>query len=79
MELVHDEEEDEEDAGQTRRNPVKLRGRGGFSHPRNHGRGTHDELKFLSSDPVDGLASSMSALKFVPHSVRMARGRGRGS
>lgn len=87
MELVHDEDEDEHegqvthDGAETRRIPVKLRGRGGFSHPRGYGRGgastAHDALK-SSADPVDGLASSMSALQFVPHSVRMARGRGRG-
>jgi hypothetical protein len=92
MDLVHDEDEDEEHEGQvangrgeTRRIPVRLRGRGGFSHPRGWGRrsssSTHDASSSTAAaaDTVDSLASSMSALQFVPHSVRMARGRGRGS
>jgi hypothetical protein len=29
-------------------------------------------------DAMDSLTSSMSALKFIPHSVRAARGRGKG-
>jgi hypothetical protein len=98
MELVQDEEEDSDEngiqvtkdgeGGEPRRTPLKLRGRGGFSHPRGRGRGrgtpaTHDLSKSPTTlsgpppDPVDSLASSMSALQFVPHSVRMARGRGR--
>ncbi|KAF2119947.1 hypothetical protein BDV96DRAFT_610098 [Lophiotrema nucula] len=32
-----------------------------------------------SPDPVDSLTSSMSALQFVPHSVRFGKGTGRGS
>jgi hypothetical protein len=98
MELVHDEDEDEDDGGhvmkdgeadgESRRIPVKLRGRGGFSHPRGRGHGSISEAtdasksaiasSGASADPVDSLASSMSALQFVPHSVRVARGRGRG-
>jgi hypothetical protein len=98
MELVHDEDEDEDYErhmtkdgvvyGESRRIPVKLRGRGGFSHPRGRGSGSistaTEVLKSTtassgaSADPVDSLASSMSALKFVPHSVRASRGRGRG-
>ncbi|KAF2271614.1 uncharacterized protein EI97DRAFT_462664 [Westerdykella ornata] len=31
-----------------------------------------------ADDAMEGLASRMSALQFVPHSVRMAQGRGRG-
>lgn len=95
------EEEDEEvEAKEGPRTPVKLLGRGGFSHPRGgrrpnrgRGRGGGDassrppaaaELatqtapaKTVAADPMDGLASSMSALQFVPHSL-YARGRGRG-
>jgi hypothetical protein len=95
MELVQDDDEEDErltkdgeKSGESRRNPVKLRGRGGFSHPPGRGRAnipvaTADVSKsstssFSASDPVDNLASSMSALQFVPHSVRVARGRGRG-
>jgi hypothetical protein len=95
MELVRDDDEVDEDltkdgekSGELRRIPVKLRGRGGFSHPPGQGRGnvpaaTADVSKSSTSssrasDPVDNLASSMSALQFVPHSVRVARGRGRG-
>ena len=63
---------------------MKLRGRGGFSHPQGYGRGRGSQEKAALgseksyADPVDSLASSMSALHFVPHSVRMARGKGRG-
>jgi hypothetical protein len=61
-----------------------LRGRGGFSHPQATGRGSglNEEAAPSSTttnaDPLDKLVSDMSALHFVPHSVRMARGRGRG-
>jgi hypothetical protein len=76
------------ESGEPRRTPLRLRGRGGFSHARGRGRGrgipaTHNMSKSPTTssgsppDPVDSLASSMSALQFVPHSVRMARGRGR--
>ncbi|KAF2024156.1 hypothetical protein EK21DRAFT_104874 [Setomelanomma holmii] len=93
MELVKDEEEedcgdrDEGEGVEARRAPIKLRGRGGFSHPRGRGRGipaaSHASKQTSTSaaataDPVDDLASGMSALHFIPHSVRMARGRGRG-
>lgn len=101
MDLVKDQDEDhdednrqplkEEVDREPRRNPVKLRGRGGFSHPRAsvQGRGKRvstalDPLKSATAastttaDPVDSLATSMSALQFIPHSVRMARGRGGG-
>jgi hypothetical protein len=62
-----------------RRNPVKLRGRGGFGHPQSvdQGHGKHTSTS-PPADPIDSLVSSMSSLQFVPHSVRMARGRGRG-
>ena len=88
MDVVKDEKErhdnDEEQASEELvRNPLKLRGRGGFSHPRPYS--SKIELPKSSTgpsagstDPVDSLASSMSALQFVPPSVRMARGRGRG-
>jgi hypothetical protein len=91
-----DEEEDEvAEAKDGARVPVKLRGRGGFTHPRgsrgaNRGRGRGGgELATVQSststapasntaaDPMEGLASSMSALQFVPHSL-YSRGRGRG-
>ena len=63
---------------------LKLRGRGGFTHPQATGRGSgrHDgaapSSTTTNADPLDKLVSDMSALHFVPHSVRMARGRGRG-
>lgn len=63
---------------------VKLRGRGGFSHPQGYRRGRGSQEKASpgsqqsDAGSVDSLAASMSALHFVPHSVRMARGRGRG-
>lgn len=90
MEIVKDEGEDHgEDAAkedvEPRRAPLKLRGRGGFSHPRMPGRAGRGGAEAVSpseasaaADPMDSLASGMSALHFVPHSVRMARGRGRG-
>lgn len=63
---------------------VKLRGRGGFIHPQGYGRGRGSQGKASpvsqqsKAGSVDSLAASMSALHFVPNSVRMARGRGRG-
>jgi hypothetical protein len=63
---------------------MKLRGRGGFSHPQGYGRGRGSQERAVldsrqkEADTVDSLANSMSALHFVPHSVRMARGKGRG-
>ncbi|KAF1914471.1 hypothetical protein BDU57DRAFT_295420 [Ampelomyces quisqualis] len=95
MDLVQDEYEHHDGQtvnlgavnGESRRIPVKLRGRGGFGHPRGRGRGdvsTAQETSKAphassssSQDPVQELASSMSALHFVPHSVQMAQGRGR--
>ena len=87
MDLVQDEVEGEAKSQQqrdSRSSQVKLHGRGGFSHPQGtgRGRGSHDQAALSSTipnaDAVDKLASSMSALHFIPHSVRMARGRGRG-
>lgn len=92
MDVVKDErersEDDEQldDAHEPRRMPLKLRGRGGFTHPRASGRGggrdgakaTSPSESSTAADPIDRLASSMSALQFVPHSVWMARGRGGG-
>lgn len=89
MELVRDEEEDQttthgDGDGESRRIPVKLRGRGGFSHPAGRGRESTFKAEGTAkttsapADQVDGIASSLSALQFVPHSVRMAHGRGRG-
>jgi hypothetical protein len=105
MDVVNDDEdekeedgEDDEEKQESKRTPVKLRGRGGFSHPRGadrsrgYGRGrggtsisaaqsttSSKEPKVLTAkaDPMDGLASSMSALQFVPHSL-YARGKGKG-
>lgn len=83
MDVVQDEEEDQAAKQQqrgSRSSHMKLRGRGGFSHPQ--GRGNQgvaaSDCQQNDADPVDSLASSMSALHFVPHSVRTARGRGRG-
>ncbi|KAF2123478.1 hypothetical protein P153DRAFT_352157 [Dothidotthia symphoricarpi CBS 119687] len=94
MDVVKDHDEDQheegdEQADRVKRTPVKLRGRGGFGHARtpSHGQVTpatvsHPDAaspsQTASKDPMDSLASSMSALQFVPHSVRAARGRGRG-
>ncbi|KAF2622522.1 hypothetical protein BU25DRAFT_377709 [Macroventuria anomochaeta] len=87
MDVVQDEGGDQANHQQqreSRSSHVKLRGRGGFSHPQGTGRGRGSEGQaalgstITNADPVDNLASSMSALHFVPHSVRMARGRGRG-
>lgn len=76
---------------ESKRYPAKLRGRGGFSHGRGSGRVSGDNASTVTQpsqpapatasppkDPMDTLTSSMSALQFVPHSVRVARGRGRG-
>jgi hypothetical protein len=81
METDHEEAQD---GGEARRYPTKLHGRGGFG-----GRGlgreetagitaTKTVTAAKSTDPMDSLTSSMSALKFIPHSVRVARERGRG-
>jgi hypothetical protein len=93
MDVVRDQDEDnakeEQDDGETRRYPTKLHGRGGFGHGQSTGRAVGrgslqptTPPKSVSAaesiDPMDSLASSMSALKFIPHSVRVARGRGRG-
>lgn len=102
MEVVRDGEDEEDEGGQgnrvggtappspAQREPLKLRGRGGFGHPRGAGRGSRGTvsagtaLKASSAptaapatDSVDRLTASMSALKFIPHSVQMARGRGK--
>jgi hypothetical protein len=82
-------DEKEQQDGETRRYPIRLHGRGGFGHARGMsggtGRGTSMAITPPKpatatpvSDPMDSLTSSMSALKFIPHSVRMARGRGGG-
>ncbi|KAI4632693.1 hypothetical protein J4E80_000050 [Alternaria sp. BMP 0032] len=81
MEMDHEEAQEE---GETRRYPTRLRGRGGFG-----GRGlAREEAAGITAtktattdqptDSMDSLTSSMSALKFVPHSVRVARTKGRG-
>ncbi|CAN9095369.1 unnamed protein product [Alternaria alternata] len=82
--IVGDTMDTDQDEGDTRRYPTKLHGRGGFG-----GRGlgreeaatvtaTKPATAVQSADPMDSLTSSMSSLKFIPHSVRVARGRGRG-
>ena len=87
MDVVPDEEETEAASQQQRESKpshMKLRGRGGFSHPQGYERARGRQEKAASgsqqkeADTVDSLATSMLALHFVPHSVRMARGRGRG-
>jgi len=109
MDIVKDEEDEEDDEDDSedegkegfKRTPVKLRGRGGFGHPRGAGRSRGrgngrgrggstaqastasqaPEASAVKADPMDGLASSMSALQFVPHSIYSrgkARGRGAG-
>lgn len=93
---AHSEEEDGDGqrTDESKRTPVKLRGRGGFGHPRGAGRGpgrgrgrsrgssldqTAPEASTGRADPMEELASNMSALQFVPHSIyARARGRGRG-
>jgi hypothetical protein len=87
MDLVQDDEKTkteltakaggDEGEAVTRRSPVKLRGRGGFTHPQSVDPG-HMTTASLPADVMDSLTSRMSSLQFVPHSVRMARGRGRG-
>lgn len=94
MDVVRDGDEDNaqhvQDDGETRRYPTRLRGRGGFGRGQGTGRaiGRGDPQASpprktmpatRTADPMDSLASSMSALKFVPHSVRVARHRGRGT
>jgi hypothetical protein len=103
MQVVHDADRGEPDGegeeaegaapNDGARAPVKLRGRGGFTHPRgsrganhNHGRGrgggepSTAPANNTAADPMEGLASRMSALQFVPHSLySRGRGRGRGS
>lgn len=87
-----DQEEDQEEQQiQVKRAPLKLRGRGGFGHARtvsNGGRGQEKPAPASPdaqvtkatppADPVDSLTSTMSALRFVPHSVRVTRGSVRG-
>ncbi|KAF2849115.1 hypothetical protein T440DRAFT_469540 [Plenodomus tracheiphilus IPT5] len=76
---------------ESKRYPARLWGRGGFSHGRGSERGRGGITSVASpspkpapaavsasKDPLETLTSSMSALQFVPHSVRVARGRGRG-
>ncbi|KAF2749571.1 hypothetical protein M011DRAFT_420013, partial [Sporormia fimetaria CBS 119925] len=59
------------------------RGRGSGRGGSTHGSGATEPTpvggvkKNDAADPVEGLASRMSALQFVPHSVRVSRGRGR--
>ncbi|KAF1927196.1 uncharacterized protein M421DRAFT_422055 [Didymella exigua CBS 183.55] len=88
MDVVQNKEEaqavKQQQQRDSRSSHIKLRGRGGFSHPQGYGRG-HDSQNQAAQtseqeggDSVDSITSSMTALHFVPHSVRMARGRGRG-
>ena len=109
MDVVRGEDEvegDDDDDGQGEveerselRAPVRLLGRGGFTHPRRSrgsARGRESgrveappplpadqadqpvSQPKTAADPMDSLASSMSALQFVPHSVYSRGGRGRG-
>ena len=107
MDVVQDEDaegtgedEDGKEAQGEVRSPVRLRGRGGFTHPRGtrgsgrgRGRGRGEApppstaaqppsqpavRTKTAADPMDSLTSSMSALKFVPHSLYSRGGRGRG-
>jgi hypothetical protein len=78
-----DEESKEEAASKSppQRAPFKLRGRGGFGRGEARGTGAAAQLplpaaKSASSDPLESLTSGMSALNFIPQSVRLARGRG---
>ena len=84
------EAEAEAHSPESRRYPTKLRGRGGFGHARvSNGRGFKTSAATSPSkpapatmdsdlDPMETLAAGMSALQFVPSSVRIAQGRGRG-
>ncbi|KAF2194853.1 hypothetical protein K469DRAFT_734504 [Zopfia rhizophila CBS 207.26] len=92
MDVVNDDGEEEgkgqenekadPEAQDPPRSPVALRGRGGFrgkGRGRGAGRGKVGAAQSPpAADPVDSITSSMSALKFVPNSVRFGRGRGRG-
>jgi hypothetical protein len=87
MDLVQDDKEvktgqtakvdGDEGEAVTRRSPIKLRGRGGFTHPQSVDP-DHMTTASPSVDVMDSLTSRMSSLQFIPHSVRLARGRGRG-
>ncbi|KAJ4288390.1 hypothetical protein N0V90_011625 [Kalmusia sp. IMI 367209] len=94
MEMVKDNDIEDDEEMETKddmRFPIKLLGRGGFSHPRGsrgsgRGRGggiassvlqsttpssTKDPFQTTKTpDPMEGLASSMSALQFMPHSLK---------
>ncbi|KAF2874126.1 hypothetical protein BDV95DRAFT_463065, partial [Massariosphaeria phaeospora] len=85
-----DDEEEKTPEGSTK-SPFKLHGRGGFGRRgqsrarpgRGFGRGLAASSRPAlaeapAADAVDSLASNMSALKFVPHSVRVPQDRGRG-
>lgn len=91
MDIVRDQDEnskkEEQREGETRRYPIKLHGRGRFGHGQRtgHAIGRGDVQATASPntvsaaksvDAMDHLVSSMSALKFIPHSVRVARGKG---
>lgn len=81
MDVVNDENDDQanpQQESEPRSSHVRLRGRGGFSRPQGPGRGRGHQTQ-ADADPLDKLASSMSALQFVPPSVRLAKGRGRGT
>ncbi|PVH99656.1 hypothetical protein DM02DRAFT_614818 [Periconia macrospinosa] len=81
------------ESDRVKRTPMKLRGRGGFGHPRGSRQGggttttsatqtappkvTTQKPSSISADPMESLASHMSALQFVPHSL-YSRGKGRG-
>ncbi len=91
MDIVEDEEQDgadQEEQAQspdTKRYPARLRGRGGFGRSMlGDGRGAKPSTPSSRSvpsppvDPMDNLTAGMSALQFVPPSVRLAQTRGRG-